>query len=138
MTRSLFRLFVIACSGILLLAACGSQGADVEETVWQLMFINGESPIVGTSITLRFQDGTVEGSSGCNIYGGDYTLENNGGFRAGPIAVTEMACVDPEGVMDQEVNYLQILQGANTLTRDGDELTIEGGGDALVFWGIFE
>jgi heat shock protein HslJ len=136
--RKFLRIITIAGIGILILTACSAKATIVEETVWQLMFINGESPIVGSSITLRFQDGRVQGSSGCNTYGGDYTLENDGGFLAGPIAVTEMACVDPEGVMDQEVNYLQILQGANMLVRDGDELTIEGGGDTLVFWGIFE
>lgn len=135
--RKYLRISVLLVIGILL-AACSSQDVGLDGTVWELLSINGVAPIDGTEITLRFQDGRVQGSSGCNTYGGDYTLENDGGFRAGPIAVTEMACLDPEGVMDQEVNYLQILQGANMLVRDGDELTIEGGGDTLVFWGIFE
>jgi heat shock protein HslJ len=136
--RSLIRLMLITFSGVLLLTACGTKAIEVDETVWQLMFINGESPIVESSITLRFQDGRMEGSSGCNTYGGDYTLGDDGAFQAGPIEVTEMACLDPQGVMDQEDNYLRILQMANKLVREEDELTIEGGGDTLEFWGIFE
>lgn len=128
---------VLLALGTVLLVACGSQSADVEGTSWQLMSINGEWPIAGSEITLRFEDGSVRGSSGCNTYGGDYTLENDGAFRAGPIMVTEMGCLDPEGVMDQEANYLRIFQEANKLALDEDELTIEGGGDTLVFWGIF-
>jgi heat shock protein HslJ len=135
--RKYLRISVLLVIGILL-AACSSQDVGLDGTVWELLSINGVAPIDGTEITLRFQDGRVQGSSGCNTYGGDYTLENDGVFQAGPIAVTEMACLDPEGAMAQEVNYLQILQGANMLVRDGDELTIEGGGDTLVFWGIFE
>ena len=130
---------LIAFLGVLLLVACStSSGANVEGTEWELLSINGVAPIEGTKITLRFLDGRVQGSSGCNTYSGDYTLGDDGVFQAGPIAVTEMACLDPEGAMDQEVNYLRILQGASKLVRDGDEMTIEGGGNSLRFQTIPE
>jgi heat shock protein HslJ len=132
-----FRFMLIAIFGIVLLTACGSDSQDMDDTVWSLISINGATPIEGTDITLRFEDGRVKGSSGCNTYEGDYTFGDEGEFQAGPIAVTEMACLDPAGVMDQEVEYLRILQGAETLARDDTELTIEGGGNTLVFWAIF-
>jgi heat shock protein HslJ len=135
--KSFSRSLLIACLGILLLSACGSSDLDLDGTVWQLVSINAGTPIEGTEITLRFEDGRVKGSSGCNTYEGDYTFGDDGEFQAGPIAVTEMACLDPAGVMDQEVEYLRILQGAGTLARDDTELTIEGGGNTLVFWAIF-
>ncbi len=136
--RKYLRIIVLLVIGILILTACGSKDVDLEGAVWELLSINGVAPIEGTEITLRFQDGRVEGSSGCNTYGGDYSLGDDGAFQAGPIAVTEMACLDREGVMDQEINYLRILQGASKFTEDGDELTIEGGGSVLVFRGIFD
>lgn len=131
------RITILTLLGVLLLAACRSDSQDIDGTVWLLQFIDGNSPIEGTEITLRFEEGRVRGSSGCNTYEGEYTLGGDGEFRAGPIAVTEMACLDPEGLMDQEVEYLRILQGADTLARDDTVLTIEGGGNTLVLWAIF-
>jgi heat shock protein HslJ len=134
--RSIIQILFIALLGVLLVA-CGAKSLDMDGTVWQLVSFNGAAPIEGTEITLRFEDGRVRGSSGCNTYDGDYTLGEEGEFQVGPIAVTEMGCLDPAGVMDQEVEYLRILQGANTLAQDDTELTIEGGGNTLVFWAIF-
>ena len=79
-------LFILS---IILLVACGSQAVEVEGTVWQLMSINGEWPIAGTEITLRFEEERVKGSSGCNSYDGEYTIGSDGTFSAGPIAVTD-------------------------------------------------
>jgi heat shock protein HslJ len=120
----------------MVLAACGTSAVDVEGTAWQLVTINGAVPIEGSEITLRFQDGRVMGNSGCNTYGGEYTSRENGAFQVGPIQVTEMGCMDPPGVMDQEIDYLRILQGADTITQSETELTIEGGGNFLVFLAI--
>lgn len=124
--------------GAILMAACGSRTVDLEGTAWLLNSLNGDTPIVGSEITLNFEEGRVQGRSGCNLYGGDYTIEGEGTFQAGPFEVTEMACVDPMGVMDQEVDYLQILQGASTIGREDDELTIQGGGNTLIFWLVTE
>ncbi len=136
--RIFLRIIVLMVIAILILTACGSKDVDLEGAVWELVSINGVAPIEDTEITLRFLDGRVQGSSGCNTYGGDYTLGDDDAFRAGPIAFTEMACLDPEGAMDQEIDYLRILQGASKFTEDGDELTIEGGVNELVFRGIFD
>lgn len=120
--------------GVMLLVACGSRAVDLDGTAWLLNSLNGEAPIAGSEITLSFEEGRLSGRSGCNLYGGDYTIEREGDFRSGPFEVTEMACLEPMGVMDQEDDYLQFLQGANSITRQNDELTIQGGGNTLVFW----
>lgn len=124
--------------GGLFLLGCGSQGLDVDGTAWLLNSLNGDAPIVGSEITLSFEEGRLRGRSGCNSYSGDYTVDGEGAFRSGPFEVTEMACLDPAGVMDQEVDFLQILQGASVIERQDDELTIQGGGNTLVFWLITE
>ena len=126
--RSRIRLLLVAFVGILLVVACGAKSLDMDGTVWQLVSSNGGAPIEGTEITLRFEEGRVRGSSGCNTYDGGYTLGEDGAFNAGQIAVNEIGSKETKGVMDQEVEYLRNLQGADTLARDDTELTIEGGG----------
>jgi heat shock protein HslJ len=42
----------------------------------------------------------------------------------GPVANTEMYCMEPEGVMDQEMDYLATLATAATYEIDRDTLTI--------------
>lgn len=128
----------VVALGVMLLVACGSRAIDLNGTAWLLNSLNGDAPIAGSEITLSFEEGRLTGRSGCNLYSGDYAIEGEGDFLSGPFEVTEMACLDPMGVMDQEVDYLQILQGANTIARQADELTIQGGGNTLVFWLISE
>ncbi len=81
----------------------------------------------GSEITLHFgDDGTVSGFSGCNDYSGSFEVEgpydefvegvrdpNDGqAIRMGPFTVTEKACTSPNGVMEQEMEYLDVLQSA--------------------------
>ena len=63
------------------LAACATpeptspplEDNPLEGTEWQLVSLRGEDLIEGRAITLRFGAGTLEGSGGCNTYGGSYT-----------------------------------------------------------------
>jgi heat shock protein HslJ len=87
----------------------------------------------GTEITAAFDDGQVRGSAGCNSYGGAYTLEGSE-LRLGSLEATEMWCAEPEGVMDQEQRYLDLLREANRYRIDGNQLWLDsGGGQALIF-----
>lgn len=65
----------------------------------------------GTEITLTFQDGQATGSAGCNTYEAEYS-DDGTTVAFGPAAATEMACVTPAGVMEQEQRYLQFLDTA--------------------------
>jgi heat shock protein HslJ len=83
-----------------------------------------QSPIPGTTITASFaEDGTLSGSGGCNTYSATYTTE------AGEVTITEpvstlMACLEPEGVMDQESAYLAALTSAEKFRIDGGSLSL--------------
>ena len=44
-----------------------------------------------------------------------------------------MYCMEPEGVMEQEVEYLRILGNSRTYEIDGSQLTITAGNELLVF-----
>jgi heat shock protein HslJ len=129
--------FVMALLAGTLLAACGAAGGlDLDGTAWELTLLSGEALVPDTQITLRFEGGDLRGSAGCNTYGGGHTLGQDGSLQVGPMAITEMYCMDPEGVMDQEYTYMLLLGSAAKALRDGDRLTLEDGAGAAVL--VFE
>ena len=121
------------------LVACGAGGGGValEDTTWQLQSYgeagNLHATLEDTEVTAEFssKDKTVKGSGGCNSYGGGYELDGNTLTLPGPIVSTEMACDGP--IMNQEAEYLSILQSAGSFSIDGDQMTITGGNKILVF-----
>jgi heat shock protein HslJ len=95
---------------------------------WEVTaFLSGDavtSPLPGTTITAIFADnGTLTGSSGCNTYQTAFTL-GRGSIEIEPPASTEMACAEPEGVMDQEAAYLAALPTAVGYRVDGGSLAL--------------
>lgn len=109
----------------------------LEGTEWVLTtFLDGDaarSVLSGTEITLRLEEGNVGGTAGCNSYTGAYTLRDDA-LAFGPLATTRMYCQDPAGVMDQEGQYLELLENVTTFELDGDQLTLRAAdGSGLVF-----
>lgn len=106
---------------------------ELDDTNWQLLYIRKSAPIAGRPITIAFKDGQVNGSSGCNSYFGEYSVKANE-ISFGPLASTEMACMDPEGIMDQEYEYLTFLSEVVTYSIEGDQLILKKKGqDQLTF-----
>ena len=87
------------------------------------------SPITGTEITAEFaESGALSGSAGCNNYTASFTTDR-GGIEITQPAATEMACPEPEGVMEQEAAYLAALPTAVRYQISGrslELLTAEG------------
>jgi heat shock protein HslJ len=121
--------------------------AGLEGPTWKLLsFIEpnpyDESPspaplltdvLEGTEITAVFEESTVHGSGGCNQYSGTCRREGNSLTVDGVVA-TEMACLDPAGIMEQEQRYLDLLSSVTTCHVYGSQLWLEtGDGQALVF-----
>jgi len=104
-----------------------AEHAALEGTVWHLTGYNAGSAIssliIDTRITVTLADGQIEGSAGCNTYFASYTLDGSH-IEMGPIANTEMYCMEPEGVMDQEMDYLATLAAADTYDIDRNTLTV--------------
>jgi heat shock protein HslJ len=122
-----------------LLAACAAaaqdlplvQGTDLPGTGWVLVSQSGHALREGTlkegtAITLRFGDTSIEGFAGCNTYGGSYSASEDS-LRLSDLYWTEMACVEPEGVMAQEQAYLKALNA----TAGFQIVQDQGGGDRL-------
>ncbi len=104
-------------------------------TSWQVMGVNNGrqavvSLIIGTTITLNFgADGRVGGSAGCNSYFGAYQTEGDQ-LRVGPLGSTRKMCVAPEGIMEQEAQFLAALQAGTTFRITGDRLNIRNAAGA--------
>lgn len=104
-------------------------------TRWNVMnFNNGKDAVVGliagTTITLEFDTaGRVSGNSGCNSYSSSYRVSGNALSIDRP-GGTAMLCESPEGVMEQEQQYLTALQNAATFDITGNMLTIRNASGA--------
>ena len=75
------------------------------------------------------EDGTLGGNSGCNGFGGDYTVEGNE-ITFGEIVSTLMACEDPR--MEQEEAVHQVLTDTATFEINGNTLTLTNNDMVLV------
>lgn len=112
-------------------AAAGLAGTSWDVTNYN----NGKEAVVsilnGTNITLDFgQDNRVTGSASCNNYSGEFTSADNT-LKVGPLITTLRACTEPEGVMEQEAQYLAALQNSATYEIAGDKLTIRDASGAM-------
>ena len=121
------------------LVACKGVVADFEDKDWVLESYgepgNTQSVIENSEITATFDSGTheVDGSAGCNHYFGDYEVDN-GELSISAVGSTEMACMEPEGVMDQEYEYLQLLILAASYEIEDSQLQITcSDGTVLVY-----
>ena len=93
------------------------------------------SVIAGTTVTATFSpEGRVTGNAGCNSYGADYQIDG-GEMTLSPPISTKMYCGEPEGVMEQENRYLNLLAGVSSHRIEGNRLilTNEAGIDLLTF-----
>ena len=114
-----------------------AQSQDLAGTSWEVVnFNNGNQAIVGvitgTSLTAEFgKDGTLSGNGGCNNYSGPYTVDGDK-IKIGPLASTMMACAEPEGVMEQETQYLAALQLAESYQVEGGVLELRRTDQTLV------
>jgi len=85
------------------------------------------------SATFNSDERDVTGSAGCNQYFADYVVKGNNLSILEPIGQTEMACPEPEGVMEQERQYFIILKSAESYQIQGNELRINCGEKVLVY-----
>lgn len=120
---------------VLLVAACSSGGESLEDTSWQVEMLRGAdgsmtAPLPDTVLTADFTADEIAGEAGCNSYFGSYTTDGDS-FSTGPLGSTQRFC-DPPAVMDQEVAYLAALSEADQWNRDGDQLELLQGDEALV------
>ena len=125
----------------MLLAACGtSRTADNAASLegeWLLLTLNGVPVLPSAPMTALFEDGRIGGSSGCNSYGGAYTLDGST-IRFAEMMMTLMACLE-DGVMEQEQAYFEALSNVAKFRLDNDRLELlDASGAALLVYARLE
>ena len=83
-----------------------------------------KKPVVDTEVTLRFLAEKLTGSAGCNRYFASYQTGDDRQLSITDIASTEMWCLQPEGIMEQETKFLQWLNEANSYRINNDQLIL--------------
>lgn len=122
------KLELLAADGAVL-ATFAAQSQSLAGTAWTVTgYNNGKQAVVsvlsGTTLTMAFAgDGKVGGSAGCNRYTATYTSDGQK-LTIGPAAATRMTCAKPEGVMEQERQFLQALETVATARFEGDRLEL--------------
>jgi heat shock protein HslJ len=127
MNTILKRIRLYAVLALLTVTACAGFSSSSENPLegsrWILVGLGDEAPIEGVEITLEFSEGQLGGNSGCNSYAASFQSAA-GTIEMSEITMTLMACLDPEGIMEQEQLYLEYLGKAQTYSMDGDQLAI--------------
>ena len=118
------------------LATFDAASSDLIDTAWDVVnYNNGREAVVGllegTELTAYFDaEGMVTGNAGCNQYFAEYTTDGSN-ITIGQPGSTMMFCGEPEGVMDQESEYLAALQSAATYSIRGDLLEMRTAADQM-------
>lgn len=84
--------------------------------------------VPGTLITIRFADGQLSASAGCNIMGGAYRIEGER-LRVDAASVTEIGCDPARHAQDDWL--FAFLGSAPTFRLTGNDLVLESGGTII-------
>lgn len=109
--------------------------SELVDREWFLNSLDGKPLIEGTNIILAFDEASFSGFAGCNGYGGPVETGEDGSIKFGEMSSQAEGCIEPEGVLDQEINYLDQLLDMKKYHVDSGILTlsIREGGQRLVY-----
>ena len=130
---------VTVALGLAGIAFAGCKGVEsappdpLDGTSWLLVSLEEEDPLPGIAITAVFEGGSVHGSSGCNSFGASYEIHGDS-IEIREIQSTLMACIEPDGAMDQEQEYIARLSSSERyLIADGRLQLMSSGQELLAF-----
>ncbi|HLQ18455.1 MAG TPA: META domain-containing protein, partial [Tabrizicola sp.] len=107
----------------------------IADVIWVPLEIDGVAVPEGVGLALSVSfEGKVEGTTGCNRFTGRAEMDA-GTLILGPLAVTEMACAEPEK-MDREADWLKALGEVRgfVVSPEGLWLRREDGSVAVCLW----
>ena len=105
-------------------------------TRWSVMNVNNglgavSALVPDTAITMEFDEaGRILGTAGCNTYSAYYQASGTT-LTVNLPSSTNMYCAAPDGVMQQEQQFLTALQSAASFQITGDQLQIRSAADEL-------
>jgi heat shock protein HslJ len=108
---------------------------DPSATTWVVTLLEGDhremTPVLrGTTLTLTYEGERISGSAGCNTYFGAASITDT--VQIGPLATTMMFCSEPEGAMEQEGRFLDLLQGVDSINIAEEHLELGQGGRVVI------
>jgi len=103
----------------------------LEDHLWLLVSMAGQAVIPGSQITADFNNGQLAGISGCNNYTAPYEMTDSN-LTIGEAATTRMACAEPQGVMEQETQYLSLLGSVASFRIEGRQISLLDAGGQVV------
>jgi heat shock protein HslJ len=136
-------LTLLDAGGLELATLVELEEADLEDTNWQLVYLNdGQQGVMtvldGTTITALFDDDedTLSGNDGCNTFTAGFDADD-GDISIDTVASTAMACEEP--IMDQEQAFLAALERAETYELGSNSLALRtADGELLAYFRIAE
>ena len=109
---------------------------ELQGTSWLVRaYNNGQGGVVsilrGSRLSARFsEDRRILGSAGCNDYFAPYEVSENR-ITIGQAGSTRKACLEPEGVMQQEAAFLAALPTVHSFQFRGERLQLRTESNAL-------
>ena len=94
------------------------------------------SVVQGTEVTISFDKDGISGASGCNSYEGLAMVEDDGSITNDVqfFSHTEKACDGPDGLMEQEERYLDLLPRLTRYGMYGDGLFMRTDDDEFLLF----
>ncbi len=132
--------FLIVCVILfgMMLTAC-STTESLDATSWEMTsYTDSQGSLTDilpdTIVTAHFQANQVSGNVTCNNYSGAYETTGNK-IKIGPLATTLRECIGPDGIMQQEADFLAAMGAAAQYEIKGDtlEMVDDQGATILVF-----
>ena len=102
-------------------------------TAWRVLSVNDRAPVAGSEPTAIFTAAKVNGSAGCNSYGGSYTYDPSTGAISFPeLGMTAMGCLQP-GRNEFETLFSQAIGSVTTASVDEEgRLVLTGPGAQIL------
>jgi len=121
--------FIIFFLSLLLILASGfagctrsSQTDQFDGSQWRLITLEAKPVVAGSYISLYLRNGTVWGSSGINIFGGEYALKGSNGLAFSDIMSTLIG--GPGDLAQQEENFFKSVRASATCAVSSNNLEI--------------
>lgn len=120
-----------ALASLLILAAVSACSVkpdashELAGSQWRFVAIDDRAPVSDSGV-LNFDGNELSATIGCNHMGGNWRIEG-GRLIAGPLATTEMGCIDAE-TFDQERALASLLVAAPLMDLGDDRLVLRSSG----------
>ena len=136
---------------VVLLSACGGKPQDdpehqerilsadeqwneITDRGWEVVSLEGKELIPGTFVDLHLSsDWKASGNAGCNTWYAFVSTRNGNRIRFTRLTqATKMECEGPDGVMEQEALFFELIQFVDGFSIENGELVLYYGDEDIM------